>query len=361
MKTPEPEPAETEEEDGSENEASEDEESGDLFELAIPFLDVANEPVNAVETHANYKVPELYGKKDINAFAKVCGREWTYYVCDTRIVFGREPEDSRQSFGPGQQPDEKAEVHVDMGPSKTVSRNHAQLYFNSNDDRWHFTILGRNGAKINDVMMRKGEDRAIQSGDVISVAGTQMLFQSATGKAVLPPMLLDRIYGRSHDEKRSAERSGLALSSNAVKGGSQSPGAEHFQPQMTNYAPPYVNGQTPIAPAPPGHLARPVTPEPSSSKAAPSSGKKKSPKNQRGMVMESTEQIDYSLDSSKDLKPGCSYAAMITWAIMSTPEEALSLNGIYDWIKKNYAYYRLVPSGWQVGRTPCFAVGTFEI
>ena len=64
--------------------------------------------------------------------------------------------------------------------------------------------------------------------------------------------------------------------------------------------------------------------------------------------MESTEQIDYSLDSSKDLKPGCSYASMITWAIISTQDQALSLAGIYSWIKEHYAYYRLVSSGWQV-------------
>lgn len=64
--------------------------------------------------------------------------------------------------------------------------------------------------------------------------------------------------------------------------------------------------------------------------------------------MESTEQIDYALDSSKDLKPGCSYASMITWAIISTDEQALSLNGIYTWIKAHYAYYRNVSSGWQV-------------
>ena len=64
--------------------------------------------------------------------------------------------------------------------------------------------------------------------------------------------------------------------------------------------------------------------------------------------MESSEQIDYSLDSSKDIKPACSYASMITWAILSSPDECLSLHGIYEWIKEHYAFYRLVPSGWQV-------------
>ena len=64
--------------------------------------------------------------------------------------------------------------------------------------------------------------------------------------------------------------------------------------------------------------------------------------------MESTEQIDYALESSKDLKPACSYASMITWAIISTADETLSLAGIYSWIKAHYAYYRAAGGGWQV-------------
>ena len=67
-----------------------------------------------------------------------------------------------------------------------------------------------------------------------------------------------------------------------------------------------------------------------------------------GIMMESTEQIDYALDSSKEIKPSCSYASMITWAILSTPDQTLSLSGIYAWIKAHYAFYRTAQTGWQV-------------
>lgn len=66
------------------------------------------------------------------------------------------------------------------------------------------------------------------------------------------------------------------------------------------------------------------------------------------MMMESTEQIDYAADSSKTIKPACSYAAMITWAITSVAEQNLSLAGIYEWIKAHYAFYRNSQGGWQV-------------
>lgn len=311
----------------------------------MPYLDISPDQVNAVDRFANEKVPERYGKEEINAFAKICGREWTYYVFEPRIIFGREPEESRGG-------EEDSGVHVDLGPAKTVSRNHAQLYFNSLDDTWHVSVTGRNGGKINDTVIRKGEDRAIQSGDVIGIAGTQMLFQSASAKSVIHSMFLDRLYGRTNYENGPADRRVSTLPQETASTAAGSAGGDPFPAQTEYGQPPYVNGEAPVATASAGHPARPVTPQQSPQKGAPSSSKKKSsPKSRQGIMMESTEQIDYSLDSAKDIKPGCSYAAMITWAIMSTSEEALSLNGIYDWIKRHYAYYRITPSGWQVSNS----------
>ena len=75
---------------------------------------------------------------------------------------------------------------------------------------------------------------------------------------------------------------------------------------------------------------------------------KQSPAYNRGMMLESTEEIDYSLDSAKDLKPPYSYATMIGQAILASDEEKLTLNNIYTWIMDKYAFYRHSQSGWQV-------------
>jgi forkhead protein FKH len=67
----------------------------------------------------------------------------------------------------------------------------------------------------------------------------------------------------------------------------------------------------------------------------------------RGVMMESTESIDYADDSAKDLKPPHSYAQLIGMAILSTPEQQMTLNNIYKWIMANYAFYRFNMSAWQ--------------
>lgn len=65
-------------------------------------------------------------------------------------------------------------------------------------------------------------------------------------------------------------------------------------------------------------------------------------------MLESTEDIDYGLDTAKDIKPPHSYAQLIGMAILSSPEEKLTLSKIYEWIKDRYAFYRFSGGGWQV-------------
>ena len=357
--------------EASDDDTAVDDETEDTADLIIPYLKTASESVAVAEEYPNTR---QYGTGNINAFAKICGKEWTYYVQTAQIFFGRAPDGfhapspsktspklpvngtAAQENGDGQPP-----IDIDLGPSKVVSRTHAELRYSQSDDGWHVHAYGRNGVRIDETNLKKGQNIRIKSGTIITIAGTEMLFQPASGKPEVHPSFLDRVLEHQNNEGLDAEL-GTGFHQplpdraiHALPGGAPLP-----YPQDFAYIRPNLSQQTTIASGP-SDLARPVTPEPSPTKRpATGSTRKRSPNSyRRGIMMESTEQIDYALDSSKELKPGCSYASMITWAILSTEEEALSLNGIYSWIQAHYAYYRNIRSGWQV-REACCSLSDIE-
>ena len=341
--------------DASDDETAVDDEPEETTDLMIRYLRTASDYTVAVaEEYPNYKADEMYGKRNINAYAKICGREWTYYVLHPQIFFGRAPDGYRELRQPREgtaaqdNSDDEPPIHIDLGPSKVVSRTHAELRYSQSDEGWRVHVYGRNGVRVNDANLKKGQDMKVRSGTIITIAGTEMLFQSASVKAQIHPSFIDRIikYNEGLDPEPKTEYQ-QPLRGGAIQTLPNGPPPSY--PGQNAYTRPNLSQQNTIAPGT-SDLVRPITPETSPPKRpATGSAKKRSPNSyRRGIMMESTEQIDYALDSSKDLKPACSYASMITWAIISTEEQSLSLAGIYSWIKAHYAYYRHIGSAWQV-------------
>lgn len=293
--------------------------------------------------------------EDIEAYAKISARDWTYYIKSLSINIGRtsEPSHGHPSV---QDPDDKDFVHIDLGPSKTFSRQTAVIFYDSEPGKWFINAKGRNGVKINNVLLKKSDDRhALSSGEVIEIGNLEMMFvlPGSLGPLRIHPMYLEQagIKPPSSSPARETGRTALPTAPPGDHPSSQStarPSSSRGQPF-----------QQPIAPAPPDYR-RPGTPP--APKARANASQQKTPAHgSSGTVIMSQNDIDLSKDENKHIKPHFSYAQMITQAIMSTAEEKLNLAGIYQYITTHYAYYRhQAAGGWQVS-SPYLAFGFLEL
>lgn len=311
--------------------------NNDLIESVISYLQVAKEPVNAQTQYANDKDVNV---EKVNAYAKIAGKEWTYFVVEQNVNIGRPPDNKDTGSGSGLVSSPAADlrdtfqVQIDLGPNKVVSRHHASVFYDSDYPEgggWHVRVNGRNGVRLNTIFLKRGQAKQLKCGDVMEISGTQMMFVTPGEKAIIDPIFIERA-------KQMAAGDEQEIMPHAHPGMMSKP----LLPSGGLY--PTTGSQMPLAPAPP-YFKRATTPP---VKAKTDSNLKQSPMYNRGMMMESTQEIDYSKDSAKDLKPPFSYATMIAQAIFSSDEEKLTLSNIYSWIQDRYAFYRHSNTGWQV-------------
>ncbi|KAI0971739.1 fork head domain-containing protein [Xylaria arbuscula] len=280
---------------------------------------------HASKDHAN-AIHE--SNKGIAAYAKIAAQDWTYYIKSTSVNIGRNTDT--------QDPDDPSFVHIDLGPSKTFSRQTAVIYFDPELGKWYLQAKGRNGLRVDDEILRKSDHpHCLGSGEVIEIGGLEMMF-------VLPAN-----FGRIHVHPRYLEQAGILPPSTSRDSrtalpplpSSDQPSSQAVRASTSSRG--QIN-QQPIAPAPPDYK-RPGTP-PSTKSRAPASQAKTPAHN----PVSSQDDIDLAKDENKHIKPHYSYAQLITQAIISTPGEKLNLAGIYSYITENYSYYRnQQPSGWQ--------------
>ena len=54
------------------------------------------------------------------------------------------------------------------------------------------------------------------------------------------------------------------------------------------------------------------------------------------------------MDGGADKKPPYSYAQLIVQALLSAADHKQTLSGIYEFISRNYPFYKIEDKGWKV-------------
>ncbi len=94
-------------------------------------LAVSQQPVQSSKDHAN--TLHESNKDGVKAYAKIAAQDWTYYVTKLIVNIGRSSEPAQQRAEPDENDDDA--VHIDLGPSKLISRQHATVCFNREEEK----------------------------------------------------------------------------------------------------------------------------------------------------------------------------------------------------------------------------------
>ncbi|KAL2164377.1 hypothetical protein VTH06DRAFT_3593 [Thermothelomyces fergusii] len=297
--------------------------------LATPAM-----PVQASKDHSN-SIHES-NKEGVKAYAKIAALDWTYYITRLTVNIGRSSEPAQARAD--QNPDDPDAIHIDLGPSKLVSRLHAIVYFNRDEEKWWLLVKGRNSLKVDGALWKAGQAGPLRSGEVIEIGGVEMMFVLPIDLS--PLQIAQQYLERAGVIKPEPSATPARPARHPLPSGDGAHSSSPTKPSRGHGA------QKPLAPAPPDYK-RPGTPP---SVRARSSATAKTPlvDHGSGPLMMSNSDVDLSLDENRHIKPQFSYAQMITQAIMNTPEQKLNLAGIYQYIQSRYAYYRHQPAtGWQ--------------
>ncbi|KAM9935462.1 hypothetical protein OXX80_004967, partial [Metschnikowia pulcherrima] len=172
----------------------------ELVNAVISTLAVPDERTTVSVDFAN----EKNAASEIQAYAKIAGRDWTYYVKTLAVSIGRNTD---------VQPQSGSSVHIDLGPAKVVSRQHAQIKYNPELRCWELIVSGRNGARVDGAKMPVGPQHAapLHSGAIVDVGGTQMMFILPDTPPSIAPKLLSSCLARYQPGAHKRAKTGAGI------------------------------------------------------------------------------------------------------------------------------------------------------
>lgn len=358
-----------------------------LINAVVSVLQAPTQPTMVSKQYSN----ERNVATEVQAYAKISGRDWTYYVKELEVSIGRNTDNAANLNAPLPPPSSSSNgknditINIDLGPAKVVSRKHAVIKFNMQHGGWELLVLGRNGAKVNFKRVQAGPSAPpvlLASGAVLDIGGTQMMFilpdqepfvsQSCVNhlipklvaeygngisntnandvNALLYDILRESDYVKQHRQQQPLQqqvRTFKMYGNNGNNNQNNNHGGINNASQFPN-GPQFMNDPSSAVSHSTGGLL--LSPDISSNNQN-MMNESYSVSNSSATHMGFPQALDFASDLSRDenrnVKPPHSYATMITQAILSTKEGVISLADIYKYISSNYAYYRFAKTGWQ--------------
>lgn len=308
-----------------------------LTEHVLSLLGESKESTIVSQIHNNSRHED---KDEVQAFAKLSGRDWTYYISSLRVSIGRgQPIDSHN---PGKH---TSGCDIDLGPAKIVSRKHADIVYNQSTGNWELHVNGRNGAKINFTKVESGpQSPNIQlfSGTIIDINGTQMMFILPDTPPMLTKFAISSIQ-QSIPLDHPIYKLGFPMPTLPI-GEKPSKKQNKNDGLIDNHAVIHKNSLNTV-------ISSSVRLGSEGASLGVIVGEKisKNAKNFSEKYDAGTYDMDQDLskDEHRNIKPSFSYATLITQAFLSTPEGEMALADIYKFISDNYAYFRFKKPNWQ--------------
>ncbi|KAF7973210.1 hypothetical protein HWV62_15803 [Athelia sp. TMB] len=256
------------------------------------------------------KAPSEEPQESISAYYSLVFPNFTYFLQTLSVTIGRRcsPATSESSSQ-----GDKTQVDVDLGPLKSVSRLHARIEYEEDEERFALVVVGRNGAWVDGVWSGSGSRVPLSERSQIQIASRTFHF------VLPPPPPAPEDSPSPSDEQDEPAR----LRSPSVDIISHSPPSS-----LTSHSPP------PPAPVPEAKPTAPPKPKVNSKK------RKKTepvpvppPKPQRPEVMPAKPQLTYSI--------------MCYRAINALGGKA-TLQDICGWMRDTFEWYKWNDeAGWE--------------
>jgi hypothetical protein len=95
------------------------------------------------ETNLQEPIVASIDSGPVQAYAKLEGDDFCYYIRTLQVSLGRKVTN----------PDN---VDIPLGNTKSVSRQHARLFYNFSTQRFELMVFGKNGAFVNEQFIERG-------------------------------------------------------------------------------------------------------------------------------------------------------------------------------------------------------------